>query len=222
MAKYTLILGTKNWSSWSLRPWLALCATGHPFEEVVIGLNQPQTHAEILKHSPSGKVPALRIEQDGRAATVFDSLAICETLAERHPEARLWPSDPTARAQARSVSAVMHSGFAELRTTLSMDFARKLSTPPLTETVKGQIAEIIAYWQAALERYGRDGFLFGEFSVADCMYAPVVSRFRTYAIALPPALDAYSARMFQLPAMRQWEAASRAEIAAGVAGPRSA
>ncbi len=220
MATYTLILGTKNWSSWSLRPYLALCATGVPFEEVVIPLNTPQSRAEILKHSPSGKVPALHIEEAGRGYTVFDSLAICETLAERHPEARLWPSDPEARAQARSISAVMHSSFPDLRATLSMDFGRTVPTPALSDAVRSQIAEIISYWQSALDRYGRGRFLFGDFSIADCMYAPVVSRFRTYGIELPADVAGYSARMFELPAMLRWADASRAEIAAGLANPR--
>jgi glutathione S-transferase len=220
MAKYILIVGTKEWSSWSLRPYLALRATGHPFEEIVIRLNRPETRAEILKHSPSGKVPALGIEENGRSTVVFDSLAICETLAERHSEARLWPSEPDARTFARSISAVMHSGFAELRAMLSMDFARKLPTPPLTDIVKGQIDEICGYWQSALDRYGRDRFLFGEFSIADCMYAPVVSRFRTYGIELPPVLAAYCERIFQLPGMRSWADASQAEVAAGHAEPR--
>ena len=220
MADYTLILGTKNWSSWSLRPWLALSATGHPFDEVVIPLNRPQTRSEILKYSPSAKVPALRIDDGGRSTIVFDSLAICETLAERHPEARLWPSDPEARALARSISAVMHSGFPELRATLSMDFARKLPTPALSDVVKSQISDIIGYWQIALDGYGRGGFLFGEFSIADCMYAPVVSRFVTYGIELPGAIKDYCDRMFQLPAMRRWEDTSRAEIDAGLAEPR--
>src|SRR5215469_6537682 len=115
MAKYTLSLGTKNWSSWSLRPWLALRATGQSFDEIVIQLNRPETHERILEHSPSGKVPALRIQETGRELLVFDSLAICETLAERHPEAQLWPTEGEARAFARSISAVMHSSFAELR-----------------------------------------------------------------------------------------------------------
>jgi glutathione S-transferase len=220
MANYTLILGTKNWSSWSLRPWLALHAVGQPFGEVVIPLNRPETRTEILKHSPSGKVPALRIEDDGRSYTVFDSFAICETLAERHPEARLWPSDPEARAQARSISAVMHSSFPDLRATLSMDFARRHPTPALNDTVRSQIAEITGYWQSALDRYGHGGFLFGAFSIADCIYAPVVSRFRTYGIELPDAVEAYCGRIFQLPAMRAWEDASRAEIDAGLAEPR--
>ena len=220
MAKYTLILGTKNWSSWSLRPYLALCATGHPFDEIVIPLNRPETRAEILKHSPSGKVPALTIEENGRIYTVFDSFAICETLAERHPEARLWPVNADARARARAISAVMHSSFPDLRATLSMDFARTLPTPTLSDAVKAQIAEILGYWQSALEDSGRKEFLFGDFSIADCMYAPVVSRFRTYGIELSPQLRAYSERVFQLPGMRKWADASKAEVDAGLAGPR--
>ena len=199
MANYTLILGTKNWSSWSLRPWLALSATGQPFDEIVIPLNRPETRAEILKHSPSARVPALRIEEGGHSYTVFDSLAICETLAERHPDARLWPSEPEARAQARAISAVMHSSFPELRATLYMDFARRHPTPVLSDAVMNQISDISGYWQSALDRFGHGGFLFGEFSIADCMYAPVVSRFRTYGIALPQALEDYCERMFRLP-----------------------
>jgi glutathione S-transferase len=217
MARYRLIVGTKDWSSWSLRAWLALKACGEPFEEIVIRLRQPGTRARILEHSPSGKVPALQIEDAGGPYTVFDSLAICETLAERHPDAALWPDDPAARAFARSISAAMHSGYAELRAALSMDFARRLPTPELNETVEAQIAEITSYWQAALGRTDGDAFLFGRFSIADCMYAPVVSRFRTYGIALAPALCAYSDRMFAHPAMREWEADAEAEAAAGLA-----
>jgi glutathione S-transferase len=220
MARYTLILGTKNWSSWSLRPYLALCAIGTPFDEVVIQLNRPETRSEILKYSPSAKVPALRIEENGRSYVVFDSLAICEILAERHPEAQLWPADGEARAQARSISAVMHSSFADLRATLSMDFARTLPTPTFSDAVRSQISEIMAYWQDALDRFGHGRFLFGDFSIADCMYAPVVSRFRTYGVVLPDALKAYSSRVWELPAMRKWDEASRAEIAAGLAEPR--
>ncbi len=220
LARYRLIVGTKDWSSWSLRAWLALKACGEPFEEVVIRLRQAGdegTRSQILQYSPSGKVPALQIEEDGERYTVFDSLAICETLAERHPGAALWPEDPAARALARSISAAMHSGFAELRAALSMDFARRLPAPELSETLTDQIAEITRYWQTALDRTDGDAFLFGRFSIADCMYAPVVSRFRTYGIALAPALSAYSERMFANPAMREWEAAAEAEVAAGLA-----
>lgn len=216
MAEYTLILGTKNWSSWSLRPYLALCAAGQEFEEVVIRLNRPDTRTQILKYSPSGKVPALRIAKGTETTVVFDSLAICETIAERHPGARLWPEDPSARMQARSICAVMHSSFAELRAALSMDFAREIPAPELGDVVRAQIGEIIFYWQDALDRFGGDRFLFGEFSIADCMYAPVVSRFRTYGIELPAVLCAYSERMFQLPSMRKWAEAARAEVDAGL------
>jgi glutathione S-transferase len=220
MAKYTLILGTKDWSSWSLRAWLAMKASGEPFDEVLIRLRQPGhagTRAQILKYSPSGKVPVLQIEDNGVTATVFDSFAICETLAERHPNAGLWPDDLKARAFARSISAAMHSGYADLRATLSMDFARRVPTPDLTEAVKEQIAEITGYWQTALECFGGGAFLFGRFSIADCMYAPVVSRFRTYGMALSPPLAAYSDCMFAHPAMQEWETAAQSEVAQGVA-----
>src|SRR5215469_3703672 len=163
MARYTLVLGNKNWSSWSLRAWLALGATGEPFEEIYVRLNMPETRAEILKHSASGKVLALRIDENGQSFVVFDSLAICETLAERYPGAKLWPSDPEARAFARSISAVMHSSFAELRKSLSMDLARTIPTPPLGADVEKQIEEIKSYWSTALEKFGRDEFLFGHF-----------------------------------------------------------
>lgn len=217
MARYTLIVGTKNWSSWSLRPWLALRAIGQPFEEIVIRLNQPDTRESILKHSPSGKVPALKIEENSAATLVFDSLAICETLAERHPEARLWPSDPEARAYARSISAVMHSSFPDLRAALSMDFARTVPTPPLSDAVKAQIAEIAGYWETALERFGNDGFLFGAFSIADCMYAPAVSRFKTYGIEVSDVVKDYMARVFATDAMTAWMNDSQTEVEAGLA-----
>ncbi len=216
-ATYTLIVGTKNLSSWSLRPYLALRATGVPFEEVVIPLREADTQARIRAVVPTGKVPALKIEENGEAYTVFDSLAICETLAERHPEARLWPDNARARAEARSISAAMHSGFAELRSTLPMDFARRLPTPALTDAVRSDIAQITSFWQQALERrMGSGDFLFGRFSIADCMYGPVVSRFTTYGVALPPALSAYCSRILALPAMRDWEAAARQEVEAGL------
>jgi glutathione S-transferase len=215
-ARYTLILGTKNWSSWSLRPYLAMRAVGVPFEEIVLRLRRSESADEIRHYSPSAKVPALKIAENGHIFTVWDSLAICETLAERHPEAGLWPADGETRALARAYAAEMHSGFAALRETLSMEFARRLSTPALSEAVEKDIARIVAAWSAALSA-GRDGgFLFGKFSIADCMYAPVVSRFLTYGIALPAPLEAYGARMMELPAMRDWMAAAKAEVDAGI------
>ncbi|HSM94541.1 MAG TPA: glutathione S-transferase family protein [Rhizomicrobium sp.] len=218
-ARYTLVVGTKNWSSWSLRPYLALRATGMPFKEIVIQLRRtdsPSTKEEIRKHSPAGRVPVLKIEEDGKTVTVWDSLAICETLAERHPEARLWPSDANVRAVARAYSAEMHSGFADLRDQLPMDFARRVSVPALRDATKEQIARVLNAWESALAEYGGDGgFLFGRFSVADCMYGPVVSRFFTYGIEMPDASRRYSERMMALPAMKDWGIASKAEVEAG-------
>jgi len=207
---YTLVLGSKNLSSWSLRPYLALRATGAPFTEIVIRLDQPDTKAKILAQSRAGKVPVLKFD----GITVWDSLAICETLAERHPEAGLWPSDPALRAKARSYAAEMHSGFAELRQILPMNFARQLPTPELPDSVKAQIARIVEAWSEALAA-NPGGFLFGGFSIADCLYGPVVSRFHTYAITLPPVVEAYCARIMALPSMQDWMAAAKAEVAAG-------
>lgn len=215
-ARYTLIVGTKNWSSWSLRPYMALRHIGVPFGEELIQLRRNSTTEDVQKRTPAGRVPVLQIEDNESRYIVWDSLAICETLAERHPEAGLWPQDARARAEARSYAAEMHSGFPDMRDQLTMDFARRLPTPELRDATKVQIARIVAAWSDALAHHRNGGFLFGRFSVADCMYAPVVSRFRTYGIALPPALQDYSARMFALPAMQDWERASQAEVDAGL------
>jgi len=212
--KYTLILGTKNWSSWSLRPYLALRHTGAEFDEVLVPLRADTTSPEILKHSPAGRVPILKIGEH----TVWDSLAICETLNERHPDAKLWPGDPLIRATARAYAAEMHSGFADLREQLSMDFVRRLPLPALRDATKAQIARILEAWSEALAKHGGpDGFLFGRFSIADCMYGPVVSRFTTYGVDVPPRIAAYMAKMMALPAMRDWAEASQIEVGAGVA-----
>ncbi len=220
-AHYTLVVGTKDWSSWSLRPYLALRATGAAFEEVFIQLRKedsPTTKELIAKYSAAGKVPVLKIEENGESVTVWDSLAICETLAERHPEARLWPSNPFVRAVARSYAAEMHSGFPDLREQLSMDFARRVPTPALRDATKDQIARIIGAWEKALAHHGDDGgFLFGNFSVADCMYGPVVSRFVTYGITVPQTVQAYMDRVMALPAMKDWGVAAQKEVDAGIA-----
>lgn len=220
-AHYTLIMGTQDWSSWSLRPYLALRATGVPFDQVVIKLrdqDHTSTRDEILKHSPTGRVPVLKIEDGGKTHTVWDSLAICETIADFHPETRLWPDDPYIRAEARSYCAEMHSGFAAVRANLSMDFARRLPTPTLDDETKAQVTRIIESWVHALTHHSdANGYLFGRFSIADCMYGPVVSRFRTYGIATPPVVSAYMDRIFALPAMQDWAKASQAEVDAGLA-----
>lgn len=215
---YTLITGTKEWSSWSLRPYMALRHIGAAFVEEIVPLTHGAPTPGMAKHSPSARVPVLRIEEAGRTTTVWDSLAICETLAERHPDAKLWPADPMVRAIARAYAAEMHSGFPDLREQLSMDFVRRLAPPPLRDATKAQIARIQQAWGEALAQHGgSDGFLFGAFSIADCMYAPVVSRFITYDVGLPPRLDAYAAKMMALPAMQDWAKAAQAEVDAGLA-----
>jgi glutathione S-transferase len=230
MAQYTLIVGTRSWSSWSLRPFVALKATGVPFETIDIRLRQkdaPTTREQILKFSPSGRIPVLKIEEpassgeavghqkSGKTLTVWDSLAICETIAERHPEAGLLPADAGTRALARSYAAEMHSGFPDVRDQLTMDFARKKPLPDLREDTKAQVARIIAAWQDALSTYKGD-FLFGAFSVADCMYAPVVSRFETYGVEVPAPVRVYMDRVLALPAMQEWRAVCEKEIADGL------
>ena len=218
MARYTLIVGTRSWSSWSLRPYVALKAIGVAFDVVDIRLRQtaaPTTREQILKYSPAGKVPALKIAGGTQTVTVWDSLAICETIAERHPEAGLWPKDAAARAVARSYSCEMHSGFPDVRDQLTMDFARKKPLPELREDTQKQIARILEAWEGALATYKGD-FLFGTLSVADCMYAPVVSRFDTYGVEVSAAVHAYMDRVLALPAMQEWRAVCEKEIDAGL------
>lgn len=214
---YTLVVGTKNWSSWSLRPYLALRATGEAFEEIVIALRQPDTTVRIKVHSAAAKLPVLKISEHGRTETVWDSLAICETLAERHPDAKLWPDNAHLRAQARSYAAEMHSGFGPMRVALSMDFARRHGTPALSDAAKADVARVLSAWEQALtENAARGAFLFGGFSIADAMYAPVVSRFITYGIETPAIVRRYMDGVMALPAMQDWGAASAAEVAAGL------
>lgn len=218
MARYTLVVGTRNWSSWSLRPFVALKAAGAPYEIVDIRLRQtdaPTTREQILKHSPAGKVPVLKIEEGGSTLTVWDSLAICETLAERHPEAELWPRDPATRAIARSYACEMHSGFADVRDQLSMNFARRKELPQLRDDTKTQIARILDAWEEVLAAY-KGEFLFGSLSVADCMYAPVVSRFLTYGVDTSARVRAYMDRVMALPAMQEWLRAAEREVESGL------
>jgi glutathione S-transferase len=212
--RYTLIVGTRDWSSWSLRPYMALRHIGVPFEEEMVPLRRETTSPEILRYSPSGRVPVLKIEEGGQTYIVWDSLAICETLADRHAEAKLWPDDVKTRAIARAYAAEMHSGFADLREQLSMDFARRVPLPALRDATRAQIARILEAWSTALAEHP-GGFLFGRFSIADCMYAPVVSRFATYGVDVPAPVRNYMDRMMALPAMRDWGRAAKAEVEAG-------
>jgi glutathione S-transferase len=213
-ANYTLVIGDKNLSSWSLRPWLALKHCRIPFAEERVRLRQPESRATILRHSPSGKVPALRCGN----LVVFDSLAILEFLAERHPELGLWQRDAEARALARSISAEMHAGFAALRNEMSMDLLARLPTPPIGEALAADIRRIVAIWREARARYGEGGpFLFGTFSNADAMFAPVATRFRTHGVDLArfgddSTADAYAQSVLDLPAMAAWTEAAEAEM----------
>ncbi|MCK9193169.1 MAG: glutathione S-transferase family protein, partial [Nevskia sp.] len=177
-----LVIGNKNYSSWSLRPWLALKVAEIPFEEILIPLYQADSKARQLAFSPAGKVPIL---VDG-AVTIWDSLAILEYVAEQYPDRGLWPRAIAARAHARSVSAEMHAGFAALRTAMPMNCRATLAGKGHTPEALADIARIAAIWGDCRARYGNDGpFLFGAFSNADAFYAPVVTRFLTYGVALP-------------------------------------
>jgi glutathione S-transferase len=205
-------MGNKRFSSWSLRPYLAMKIAGLAFDETTVRLRQPDTKERISALSPSGKVPALIVEEDGKRSIVWDSLAICETLAERHPECALWPKDAARRAEARAIVAEMHSGFPDIRKILPMDVVERHPTPELSADVRNQIERVKAIWLEALQRYASDGgFLFGAFSLADAFYAPVVTRFDTYEIRLSAVAQAYSQRILALSPMREWVEAARAE-----------
>lgn len=214
--RYRLVIGNKSWSSWSLRPWLAMRRLGLPFEEINVRLRQPDSKAEILKFSPSGMVPLLL---DGDFP-VWDSLAILEYLADRHPEKALWPADVQARARARCAAAEMHSGFMPLRRTCSMDILAVAPLDPVPEDVEGDVRRIVALWRECRSQYGSGGpFLFGSFTAADAMYAPVASRFRTYIPDLARFGDdgtaaAYVDAILAMPEMSEWIAGAEAQVAA--------
>jgi glutathione S-transferase len=202
-----LLIGDKNYSSWSMRPWVLLKHFGIPFEEVCIELAEAGTKAAILAQSPSGKLPYLSAD-DG--FSVWDSLAIAETLAERFPQHALWPRDPVARGHARSISAEMHSGFGEMRSNMWMNIRASFADKGATPGALSDIARIDAIWSGCLEQYGGP-FLFGEFSIADAMYAPVVMRFNTWKPALSETAAAYARRVTALPAVHAWIEDARRE-----------
>ena len=208
MSRMVLVIGNKNYSSWSFRGWLMVTHAGAAFDEVRIVLDEPATKQRILEHSPAGRVPVLR---DGEV-TVWESLAIGEYLAERFPAARLWPEDPEARAHARAVSAEMHAGFATLREAMPMNCRAHLPGKGRAPGVEHDIARIVALWRHCRERYGAGGdMLFGEFGIADAMFAPVVTRFVTYGVALDSVAREYADAVWALPAVEAWVAAARAE-----------
>ena len=204
----TLVIANKLYSSWSMRPWLLLKELGIPFEEIVVPLRRPETSAAIRRYSPAGKVPILI---DG-GVTVWDSLAIVEYAAERWPEAGVWPRDREARALARSISAEMHAGFMALRRACPMDLGHRFAGRDRGEEVTRDVSRIEAIWTDARARYRQLGpFLFGAFSAADAMFAPVVARFDGYGVAVDAEARAYMDAILALPSYRAWREAALGE-----------
>ena len=208
MADFKIVLGNKNYSSWSLRGWLALKRCCVAFDEEVVPLYQDDWRARLLAVSPAGKVPVLLHGE----RTIWDSLAIVEYLAELFPEAGLWPEDREARALARAVAAEMHAGFAALRNAMPMNFRGDVEAPPSDGAVDADIARVVEIWQDCRDRFGAGGpFLFGVFSAADAVYAPVAQRFAAYHVDVPEAAAAYRDAVLAWPDIEEWRRAAVAE-----------
>jgi glutathione S-transferase len=213
MPTLRLLIGNKNYSSWSMRPWLLLHHLGVPFTEERMSFADPLWRSRVAERSPSARVPVLWIDDD----PVWESLAIAETLAEAFPDAALWPRDPSARRLARAITSEMHAGFAELRRHMPMNVTGRYPGKGLTPAVQKDIDRIVAIWTDARARFGRDGdLLFGRFGIADAMYAPVVMRFATYGVELSGVAAAYADAVRALPSVRAWtdQAADEREFVA--------
>lgn len=205
MADFTLVIGNKNYSSWSLRGWLMVKTAGIEFDEIVVPLDRPDTAPAIRKHSPSGCVPVLL----HRGLAVWESLAIAEYLNDLKPEAGLWPPSAAARAHARAISCEMHAGFVDLRTNMPMNIRASFPGKGMTPAVRADIERITGLWRDCRKRFAGafqkdDGFLFGTFGAADAMFAPVATRFKTYSVTLDSDADAYCTAILNHPAMKQW------------------
>lgn len=210
MSDLTLVIGDKTYSSWSLRPWLAMRVAGIPFREELIALNQPETKGRILRHSPAGLVPVLH---DGQLV-LWESLSILEYIAERHPEAGLWPDSMASRAFARTVACEMHAGFGALRAHMPMDLRRSVTDHPnpIPPEVQRDIDRVCTLWRDCRSHHRAGGpFLFGRFTNVDAMFAPVATRFRTYDVKLDEICDRYVQAVYDLPAMTEWIEGARAE-----------
>jgi glutathione S-transferase len=223
---YGLVVGDKNYSSWSLRPWLLMRMFAIPFNEINVDIYRPGTRARILEHSPSGKVPALKTGN----LTIWDTMAIIEYLAEHYPGLAIWPQDAEARAMARVVSAEMHSGFDALRSKMPMDMTSSKPVEGVSKEVARDVARIVELWRMCRKTYGSSNseavgqgktsggdFLFGDFCAADAMFAPVTSRFRTYGIDLGSHGDdgicaTYCDTILSLPEIGEWTQAGRNEM----------
>jgi glutathione S-transferase len=205
---YTIVIGNKNLSSWSLRSWLIMARCGVPFREVLVPLNTPTTTQELKKYSALGKVPVLLHKE----ITLWESLAICEYLAEQFPEKNFWPKDVRARALARVVSSEMHAGFAALRTHMPMNCSARLPGMGRAPGVQEDIDRICTLWRQCRAEFGQRGpFLFGDFSIADAFFAPVASRFTTYVVELDEICQRYVEAIWALPEMQSWSEAARLE-----------
>ena len=213
MSESTLYIGNKNYSSWSLRPWLALKQAGAEFKEVMIPLQRPETMSQLQRHTPARRVPTLT----HGGLTLWESLSICEFAAEIFPAAGLWPRDREIRAVARSVANEMHAGFAALRNWLPMDIRSRLNIPGRAEKAADDIARVTQIWRDCREKYGIAGangpgpFLFGGFTIADAMFAPVTTRFVTYGVPLDTVCAGYVEAVTVLPSMQSWIADAKAE-----------
>ena len=208
MPRPVLVIGNRNYSSWSLRPWLLLRQFGVEFDEVVLALDTPEFAAQALRHSPTGKVPALR---DGQVS-VWDSLAICEYANERWLDGRGWPAERGQRALARAAASEMHSGFTALRTQLPMNSRRQPDGYRWDEAAQRDLDRVQALWRELRGAHGAGGdFLFGPFGIVDAMFAPVAIRFDGYGVALDDTAAAYVQALFTLPAMREWRQAAAQE-----------
>lgn len=207
MHSLTLIIGNKNYSSWSLRPWILLKTFEIPFKEILIPLKQSDSKQKVLQYSPAGKVPVLL---DG-STRVWESLAIAEYVAELFPQKMLWPSDAQARAQARSVSGEMYSGFSGLRQNFPLNVSQRI-TKASTPDADKDIRRVLEIWETCRTQFEKQGpFLFGPFCIADAMYAPVVFRFQTYGMKMSPLAEKYYQAMLALPAMKEWQNAAKTE-----------
>ena len=213
MADFTLVIGNKNYSSWSLRGWLMARIAGIEFGEIIVPLDLPETQATIRKHSPSGRVPVLL----HRGLAIWESIAIAEYLNDLKPETGLWPAEPAARAHARSISAEMHAGFLDLRTNMPMNIRASYPGKGMTPAVRADIERITGLWRDCRKRFAGaaankdEGFLFGTISAADAMFAPVATRFRTYGVKLDSDSEAYCNAVMDHAPMKQWIADAKNE-----------
>jgi len=208
MAGFTLWVGNKNYSSWSMRGWLMCKLAGIAFDEVLVRLDEPDRWSRFRKFAPSGRVPTLKIGD----LVIWDTMAIGEYLAERFPERKLWPADPRARAIARAVSAEMHSGFAPLRSQLPMNMHRDKAPPKWDADAQRDIDRVQEIWRDCRKAHGAAGpYLFGHLTLADCFYAPVVSRFTTYRVPMDGNASAYCEAMWEWPALDAWREAALKE-----------